>query len=695
MTPAKDAPAVVIPTSDADQPQRRPGCGLASPINAAFLGFMLLDGEAVLDALQAAWGAARAAGQAVAGELGILEASAAAPGSVSHAESHLSTVAAGAGDADTAGTTVIADLGGAQALAAGSVVLAGLSEPPGVQDFPGAASAAHDGSSLTLNSFSFNGFGGAGGALDGVDPDGETLPPLGQVVFAGDGDDTLIGSEDADYLDGGGGDDDIYGLGGDDTLSGGDGDDRLYGGSGNDNLDGGSGDDRLDGGSGNDSLVGGSGDDSLLGGSGSDSLDGGAGDDSLRGGSGNDQLTGGIGNDVMYIEDVHDLAFEDVFGSDGGGVDSIVITRSFATSLSGLAEPDNVVFLFGEAIDQGYDGAGFAHQIAPSVENVTLEGTADYDIIADSRANELTGNSGDNRLEGGGGDDILRGFRGDDELIGGAGDDWLAGGDGDDWLQGGGGDDVYAFGLNDIGVDTIFDWQGANTLDIDGADSTAISFEILPSGDLSISAQGSALVIWQGYEAAPWSLASLALDDGTFAAEAFLPESIADADTGDAIADEPPSAETPDDASDEPGEPPLAGLRLDGGDGPDWLVGSSEADHLSGGAGDDHLAGAGGDDVLDGGAGVDRLAGGAGNDTYRFDPNDPGYDIIDDSEGTNRIEMSNGDTGALSTMAIGDSLWVMHNGQLALQIDHFKGNEQAFDGIWQDDDPQSSGFSLS
>lgn len=100
-----------------------------------------------------------------------------------------------------------------------------------------------------------------------------TPPVLGQKI---------VGTANADTIDGSTGDDSIVGLSGNDVLRGGDGHDRIEGNSGNDKLIGGLGDDRLHGSDGNDAIDGGSGNDIIDGGPGDDAMTGGAGADVFR-----------------------------------------------------------------------------------------------------------------------------------------------------------------------------------------------------------------------------------------------------------------------------------------------------------------------------------------------------------------------------------------------------------------------------
>jgi hypothetical protein len=134
---------------------------------------------------------------------------------------------------------------------------------------------------------------------------------VGAHFFAGDGNNTIIGSAHADYLqgsdgndhiDGGPGNDKLNGAGGNDVLVGSNGDDELHGLWGNDTLEGGAGPDKLDGGSGHDRLRGGFDNDTLFGDIGNDDLAGDGGDDSLDGFLGKDTMDGGADTDELFAD---------------------------------------------------------------------------------------------------------------------------------------------------------------------------------------------------------------------------------------------------------------------------------------------------------------------------------------------------------------------------------------------------------
>ena len=111
--------------------------------------------------------------------------------------------------------------------------------------------------------------------------------------------DTLNGSNSADWMDGFAGDDILNALGGDDFIFGRAGDDTLNGGNGDDILAGGDDNDVIKGGNGSDVMTGGADDDMLNGDGGNDVIMGGTGNDTLNGGAGNDMLVGDLGDDVI------------------------------------------------------------------------------------------------------------------------------------------------------------------------------------------------------------------------------------------------------------------------------------------------------------------------------------------------------------------------------------------------------------
>ncbi|MGZ9107262.1 MAG: tandem-95 repeat protein [Micavibrio sp.] len=76
------------------------------------------------------------------------------------------------------------------------------------------------------------------------------------------------------------------------------------------------------------------------------------------------------------------------------------------------------------------------------------------------------------------------------------------------------------------------------------------------------------------------------------------------------------------------------------------FYGKDGNDVLRGGGGDDRLYGQAGDDILDGGAGINTLSGGEGDDVYYVSKD--GYTILFDLEGSNRVFVTDIDSGSFS-----------------------------------------------
>ncbi|MCW5750302.1 MAG: FecR domain-containing protein [Alphaproteobacteria bacterium] len=245
-----------------------------------------------------------------------------------------------------------------------------------------------------------------------------------EAVMAGGGDDTLIGSAEANLLHGGLGNDIIDGGAGNDTLDGGDGINTVSFASSAQGVDaslalG------MATGNGNDLLSNFS---HIVGSSHDDRLAGDAGDNMIQGGGGHDTLVASGGNDTL----------------DGGdGIDLVDFSAATAGVRVFLTTPDSVL---GES-----DGSseGFGNDVLRGIEHA--QGSAFDDTI--------NGSNADNLIMGGAGDDILAGMNGNDTLMGGEGDDVLNGGFGADELWGGAGADTFFYDAPLFAGDTIMDFD--------------------------------------------------------------------------------------------------------------------------------------------------------------------------------------------------------------------------------------------
>lgn len=271
-------------------------------------------------------------------------------------------------------------------------------------------------------------------------------------LFAGAGNDVLIGGSDADSL---------YAGSGGDTVLAGDGDDFVgfsIDATGTDLIDLGAGTDRVQlswfattdalvfnlvqpGGAA--ILVGGVNRGTVTGaevltaftGAGNDRITGGILGDSISGGLGANTLVGGAGDDTLAVS-VDGLA-DSIYGGTGNDV----------LQIYGGSDA-----LVGRVAGTGYEVLVGATTVvgANSIERVNLFGS-----------NTLL--AGD-RIGGTSGDDTLSGLGGDDTLLGGGGNDLILGGTGADVMSGGGGADVFQFTSADGSLDHVVDLQAFDHL---------------------------------------------------------------------------------------------------------------------------------------------------------------------------------------------------------------------------------------
>ena len=291
------------------------------------------------------------------------------------------------------------------------------------------------------------------------------------VIYGGDGDDELFGTDDDDVIVGFAGSDILFGGDGNDTLVGWQGNDYLRGGGGNDLFRGGTGADFLYGDSGIDTAeygasrsgvivnlstgTGSSGDaqgdhlfgienvsgsayaDALIGNDAANMLDGWVGNDLLAGGGGADRLIGNAGDDVL----VGGAGGDRLDGGDGRDL------VDYAASTIGVY----VDLAYGV----GYDG---------DAEGDTLSGVES--VSGSAFGDSLIGNDGNNELWGNAGGDYLRGYGATDYLNGGDGLDYLLGDGDNDTLIGGNGDDILVGG---VGADGMHGGRGWDTYYVDNA----------------------------------------------------------------------------------------------------------------------------------------------------------------------------------------------------------------------------------
>lgn len=450
-----------------------------------------------------------------------------------------------------------------------------------------------------------------GRALDDGFGKVDTLVGIEAAVGSGFGD-TLTGTGGDNRLTGNAGDDTLIGKEGDDTLEGGSGADLLEGGDGNDTIDGGDGADLLDGGSGNDLLIGGSADgDSAI-----DAVDYSA-------------FGGPISVNMTAAGTIGGFSAGSVFDAASGATDTIVGVERIV----GTAQNDTFVV-----------GGTFVSDFTDYVE---FEGGAGDDLIVgngNTRVAFSNATGGVHVNLSGEFFEFFPGFTikirdpfadgnasvGSDTLIsvnqasGSAFADTLIGSTGGDTLQGGAGNDTLD---GREGVDTADYWSSASGVQVNLSAGTAqdgfggidqlLNIESVRGSELDDELTGN--------------------NAGNRLTGGGGDDTLSGANGNDNL-DGGAGADTLDGGSGQDS--------LSGGDGEDLLFGRNGADQLAGNAGDDHLFGENGNDVLKGGAGNDTLDGGTGTDTLIGGKGDDrllagsGNDSIDGGEGIDILDAS-------------------------------------------------------
>jgi Ca2+-binding RTX toxin-like protein len=431
---------------------------------------------------------------------------------------------------------------------------------------------------------------------------GSTVTP--QIVVAGGtaGHDTLIGSDQADQINGLAGNDTLYGMLGNDVLTGGTGGDALYGGEGHDTY-------LFSRGDGGDAIY----DDYRRYWDGYNWVEPGQGTE-IREHGGLDVLSFGSGitaSDltIKVLSDRLIVAVKDP-ANPGATFDQL----GDKITLLGWNDPLNRIETFvlgdGSALSLAGIAGRFGTDGADTVTWTETAIAADFgagnDTVTSGAFNDaLTGGSGNDTLNAADGADTLNGGADNDTLNGGAGNDTLDGGSGNDALRGGTGNDIYLFGIGS-GQDTIDNSDGGTDRVQFGAGIAASAVTFAQSGiDLRISITGTSdtLVIKKWFLGAPNQVTLMLADSTTVA----------------------------------PNIPVIAGTA-----GNDTLNGTSANELMFGAAGFDTLNGNLGNDDLFGGTSLDALRGGGGNDAYWFYRGDGADSVYDDYRTTENVWVVSG-----------------------------------------------------
>ena len=557
------------------------------------------------------------------------------------------------------------------------------------------------------------------------------------MIDAGDGNDTIYGSDEVDSIVGGGGDDVLYGFGAADSLDGGDGDDTLSGGLGADTLLAGAGDDMFlvkasegDG----DSIVGGVGDDTLANaGSATDnmvlngfmaatagieaidakgaSIVGNAGANifdfrlttgdmptfitlsnlaAIEGAGGNDVIHGTPDADTIRgndgVDQIYGYGGDDVLNGgagddtiDAGDGDDTFQTQgveSSGDSLQGGNGADTLVNVDTASAPADLEFAAFVAS-SNSIETIDAKNAK---IVGTDSANTLDFriNTAEPAFATLANVAAIEGLGGDDTIHGGNQADTIRGGDGADLIYAYGGDDVLDGGA---GSDTLDAGDGNDNIQTQGGESENDSFVGGAGEDdrltnIGVGSPVPDLVLGE-------FLGTTNGIESLYANNAKIVGNNAD-NTLDFRADSAATAWVQ-----------LNGVTtIDGGGGDDTIHGSSGVDTILGGAGEDLLHGYGGADLLNGGEGNDVMAGGSGNDSMLGGGGDDtldggvGNDIIDAGGNNDEVRIANSEAAGDTLQGGAGSDTLVNVGTEDFYLPGFAGQTNGFETV------DGNGFSM-
>ncbi|WP_323127639.1 calcium-binding protein [Acinetobacter rathckeae] len=329
-----------------------------------------------------------------------------------------------------------------------------------------------------------------------------------------------------------------------------------------------------------------------------DIIYGGAGHDTIYGGHGNDLIYGGTGNDQLYGDQGNDL----IVGGDG----NIQIDAG---------DGNDVVAVLSQSYSKAEVKGGKGNDVITVTDGEnTLEGNEGNDHIE--------GGKGKDRIDGGAGNDYIQGHDGENELKGGEGNDYLVGGKDKDILEGNKGtnvldgkegEDIYRFHSTDLSTATTLIADQDGTLEIDGKPIEVGNYDEEISAWRSIDKQ----YIINKIQGDSNQYTIVIFKEGELKNNIYLSKWRKNGDLGLTFSNAPSIENAPQENNSGPEgnnfvNPPKDLL---GGEGDDVIVANSyEAAVAFGGNGSDFIMGSSIEDKIYGGNGNDYIWGGLGKD---------------------------------------------------------------------------------
>ncbi|NVJ96889.1 MAG: hypothetical protein HWE25_01990, partial [Alphaproteobacteria bacterium] len=462
----------------------------------------------------------------------------------------------------------------------------------------------------------------------------------GDRINAGEGDDTLLGSGDADTLWGGQGHDYISGGDENDRIYGGLNDDTLYGGEGSDILAGEEGNDLLGSGSGSGKLYGGVGNDTLFAdGDDRQGLIGGTGDDFIVGSSsGRDTISGGGGDDIIFGGDGEDLI------NAGEGDDIVVYLGTFGDDSQGAAGNDFYVSAHW----------GGAYKVSGFSDTARLQVGDGYTTWTNNEGVTIVLGDSENlygveyiQFDNGVYHVLTETFNADEQLV-----------------------DIDAM-LANLPADVT---AGAAVIGTDADDTFTVelansfsTYEGLDGFDQIEVAENNVIIRLSNFYAG---------DVEEIDAQSYSGISIRGSSVSNYL--------------DFSGTLITGVEKIEGGEGNDTIIGSVAGDTIIGGFGNDLLSGGCGDDIFEIGlgSGLDYIDGGSGSDTIRILAHNTVVFLSNDPNATGTIEFidTNGFTGTVLRAADSANMWdfsgVGYFGQVTLELGG--GNDTILGSLYSD-----------